>query len=452
MNKGNKKFSPPLFIIILILPLVWLYFQSELGNSRKAHEIESLLLEITQVETQLSEYVLKNRSQLTLHYDDIAASQSRLNFLMEKFIPLLSKNMNISMERLDNVDNIFRDMQMFIERFKSINSQISQRQRYIKKISDDIKRSMISDSHHLINNINTITIMVFKGRMFGETLQDQNIAKEIELLTTHDEHLEFRNNKLLSTFILHVNKLSELETKETVILNGLFNHELRKAIQVIRNNLIENKFEMVNNSNMNQRYFTIYACVLLLLIVFFILNHKKIQRNAHLHKQLSEIDQLTKLNNRRCFLEDLECVIDNQSGALLFIDLDGFKLVNDQLGHSIGDFALQTLANKLQDFVEKINSLKYTAQAYRLGGDEFVISIQNITQQHDSLILKDFALKVVKDCEFSIDDQYGVSVSVGVALYPEQGTDVATVLNCADKAMYYSKSNGRNRCTFYSDI
>ena len=452
INNKDKIFKPSLFIIILILPLVWLYFHSELGNSRKAHEIESLLLEITQVETQLTEYVLKNRSHLTLHYDDISTSQFRLNILMDKFIPLLSNNMNISVKRLDNVDGLFRNMQSSIERFKSINSQISQRQRYIKIISDEIKQSITSDPHNVVDQINTITIMVFKGRMFGESLLEQELVKELGLLTHHEKEWDLEINTLINTFILHVNKLSELEVKEAVILSALFNHELRGAIQIIGKNLIENKFEMVNNSNMNQRYFIIYVCILLLLIMFFILNHKKIQRNAHLHKTLSEVDELTKLNNRRSFLDDLDCIIDTQSGALLFIDLDGFKLVNDQLGHSVGDLSLQTLAEKLQSFVEDINSLDYSAQAYRLGGDEFVISIQNITKSHDLVMLKSFAVKVVEGCEFSVDEQYGLSVSVGVALYPEQGNDVATVLNCADKAMYYSKSNGRNQFTFYSDI
>lgn len=452
INNKDKIFKPSLLIIILILPLAWLYFHSELGNSRKAHEIESLLLEITQVETQLTEYVLKNRSHLTLHYDDISASQSRLNVLMDKFIPLLSNNMNISSKRLDNVDDLFRNMQIFIERFKSINSQISQRQRYIKVISDQIKQSIISDPHNIIEQINTITIMVFKGRIFGEPLLDQALIKEIESLTLHEKEWDLKNNELIHTFILHVNKLSELEGKEAVILNTLFQHELRGAIQVIRNNLIENKFEMVNNSNTIQRYFIIYACILLLLIVFFILNHKKIQRNAYLHKTLSEVDELTKLKNRRSFLDDLECVIEKQSGALLFIDLDGFKLVNDQLGHCVGDVALQTLADKLQTFVEEIDSLKYSAQAYRLGGDEFVISIENIVKADDFLMLKNFAAQVVRGCEFSVDEQYELSISVGISLYPEQGNDVATVLNCADKAMYHSKYNGRNRFTFYSDI
>ena len=65
-------------------------------------------------------------------------------------------------------------------------------------------------------------------------------------------------------------------------------------------------------------------------------------------------------------------------------------------------------------------------------------------------MLHRFSDKVVKGCEFSLDDKHKLSVSVGVALYPEQGNDVTTILNCADTAMYYSKSTGRNRFTFYS--
>lgn len=453
---NNNKLKTLLLILVLVIPLAWLYLQVELGNSnsRKAHEVESLLLEITKVETELTEHILKNRSQLTLHYDDIAKSQKSLNLLMTTFTPLLAENMTITPQKLNKIDVLSTELQSSVERFKSINGQVSQRLRYLKFLSNKIQNTITSDFYTVKNQVNNITISLFKSRVFGETLFSKEFIENLEGLTNHEKNCNMISHSPIRAFIQHVNELSTLEKRENFALDTIFKHRLKNEILIIRKALITNKYQMVVHSNMAQIYLITYASVLLLLLIFFILNQKHIQKRVRIHKKQSEVDHLTSLYNRRCFLNDLNKVISNSNGALLFIDLDNFKLVNDELGHNTGDAALKIIAGRLAELVG-VEHASFSAEAYRLGGDEFVILIDNLPSNYDVKVLNAFSQKVVDNCHFSLAEphsKYRLSVSVGIALFPEQGTDVSTVLNCADKAMYHSKFNGRNRFTFYNNI
>lgn len=456
MIVNNNKLRTLLLILVLVIPLAWLYLQVELGNSnsRKAHEIESLLLEITQIETELTEHILKSRSQLTLHYDDIAQSQKSLDLLMAKFTPLLAENMTITPQKLNEIDVLSKELQSSVERFKSINGQVSQRLRYLKFLSGKIQNTVTSDFYTVKNQVNNITVSLFKSRVFGETLFSKELIENLEGLINHEKNCNMISHSPIRAFIQHVNELSTLEKRENFTLDTVFKHVLKNEILIIRKALITNKYQMVDHNNMAQIYLITYASVLLLLLIFFILNQKRIQRRVHLHKKESEVDHLTSLCNRRCFLNDLNKIILNSRGALLFIDLDNFKRVNDDLGHGAGDTVLKRVANKLVELVD-VEDINFSAAAYRLGGDEFVILVDDLPPNYDVNVLNDFSQRVVDSCNFSLADphsQYQLSVSVGIALFPEQGTDVSTVLNCADKAMYHSKFNGRNRFTFFNEL
>lgn len=454
MISKNNTLKTLLLIFVLIIPLAWLYLQVELGNSRKAHEVESLLLEITQVETELTEHVLKSRSQLTLHYDDIATSQRLLNSLIIKLNSLLVENMDITSKKLEVIDSLSSELQYSVERFKSINGQVSQRLRYLKFLSNQIKSTIDNDFLQVKNQVDSTTLSLFKSRVFGETLFSKEFVENLKGLNSHAEICNIKSHLPIKSFILHVNELSALENKENLILDTIFKHELKNEILIIRKELINNKYQMVMHNNMAQIYLITYASVLLLLLIFFIFNQKRIQKNVHKHKKESEVDHLTSLYNRRCFLNDLNKIIANSNGALLFIDLDNFKLVNDDLGHNAGDMALKIVAERLTELVEAKN-VNFSIEAYRLGGDEFVILVDNLPRDYSIEMLSDFSQRVVNNCNFTLAEpytQYQLSVSVGIALFPEQGINVSTVLNCADKAMYHSKSNGRNQFTFYNNI
>ncbi len=163
---------------------------------------------------------------------------------------------------------------------------------------------------------------------------------------------------------------------------------------------------------------------------------------------LTSRDPLTGLFNRRQFEEQLEQQIAYASrygvpGALLWLDLDGFKVINDSLGHKAGDDLLRSVGNRLMSKMRRSDILA------RLGGDEFAILLPHTDEQYVQRVsirtLQDIRQHVVV-----IDGQpVRITASIGIVLFPEQGVTAQEVLTRADIAMYQAKAEGRNRVCLY---
>ena len=161
-------------------------------------------------------------------------------------------------------------------------------------------------------------------------------------------------------------------------------------------------------------------------------------------------DSLTGVCNRHFFhikLDELiaECRREQSKFALLFIDLDHFKVINDNLGHATGDEFLRCIATRLQQNIRKTDIIA------RLAGDEFVVVMKSPANLEQ---LNAFAGKITRALseQVSFDHhQLSASASIGVALYPDDGEDEDTLLKHADKAMYVAKQEGRNRFHLFND-
>ena len=166
-------------------------------------------------------------------------------------------------------------------------------------------------------------------------------------------------------------------------------------------------------------------------------NRIELERLAHHHP-------LTGLPNRRLFFDRLEHAIANakRSGkrvGLLFVDLDHFKEINDELGHAIGDEVLCSIARLLSSITRGGDTVA------RLGGDEFIILFDQI---EDGKILSGIAQKLLGHLQNRLllgGHQVLVQASLGISLYPEHGDTAESLVQNADKAMYSSKRDGRNR-------
>ncbi|GAB6069402.1 hypothetical protein JCM30760_04990 [Thiomicrorhabdus hydrogeniphila] len=166
--------------------------------------------------------------------------------------------------------------------------------------------------------------------------------------------------------------------------------------------------------------------------------------------QMAFFDPLTQLENRTFFKRKVNELINtdpNGHFAILFLDLDGFKQVNDTLGHNIGDELLKVVAKRIQNTLRSNNDESHIC---RFGGDEFVVLLKNSKEKTGSQI----SLRLLNQIERIIkieDDELQVSTSIGVALYPQHGKDIDTLLRHADTAMYQSKSVGKNTYSIYHD-
>jgi diguanylate cyclase (GGDEF)-like protein/PAS domain S-box-containing protein len=168
-------------------------------------------------------------------------------------------------------------------------------------------------------------------------------------------------------------------------------------------------------------------------------------------EHMAHFDMLTGVPNRQLFLERLEQSISlarrhQERLALLFIDLDGFKEINDNLGHEAGDAVLREIALRLHSEIRESDTVA------RVGGDEFVVLI-NTLQSSDNLegivrkLLEGITLPILLSGELHV-----IGASIGVSLFPEHGHDVASLLSNADSAMYMSKRTGKNRWTLYAAV
>lgn len=165
---------------------------------------------------------------------------------------------------------------------------------------------------------------------------------------------------------------------------------------------------------------------------------------------LSLHDVLTDLPNRRLFNQRLEQAIRKARRhcsrlAVFFLDLDEFKQVNDTLGHDVGDQLLSKIASRLLG-TQEFNPL-ITA---RLGGDEFTVLLEDSNGKHDIAAAAEQVLNLFRTPFTCFDYELSTTVSIGIALFPDDGKDTVTLIKHADMAMYRAKENGRNTYSFFS--
>lgn len=177
------------------------------------------------------------------------------------------------------------------------------------------------------------------------------------------------------------------------------------------------------------------------------------QTNSEL-ENLANFDELTGLANRLNFRSKLQSLCDradpaHDTFALLFIDLDGFKLVNDTMGHRAGDQLLCLVSDRLKTSTCKLEGS--TSFISRLGGDEFTIIISPAGFDSNTEKAANFILNTLAE-PYDIDNQpANISASIGIAVYPAHGADAEILLKHADVAMYSAKDVGKNACAWFCD-
>lgn len=177
--------------------------------------------------------------------------------------------------------------------------------------------------------------------------------------------------------------------------------------------------------------------------------------------RLAYFDNLTGLPNRLSFSERLEGEIRrasriNDKLAVLVMDLDGFKTINESMGFGAGDQLLQWIADRLQqglrsyDLVARSDSVNMGVDLARLGGDEFTVLIPHLKDAENALSLVQRIHEMMRHPFVIEGRQVVLTTSIGIALYPEDGENAATLLKHADTAMYHAKDQGRDNYQFYS--
>lgn len=165
----------------------------------------------------------------------------------------------------------------------------------------------------------------------------------------------------------------------------------------------------------------------------------------------AELDGLTQLPNRWLLLDRFQHAIaksrrHSERLALLFLDLDHFKVINDTFGHSVGDQVLKLVAQRI------LSSVREEDTASRFGGDEFVILLSDIGPVSDAIRVAEKVLAALALPSAIAGQAQGFSVSIGISFYPDDGDTAETLIECADRAMYRAKQSGRGGYALHGDL
>ena len=195
----------------------------------------------------------------------------------------------------------------------------------------------------------------------------------------------------------------------------------------------------ISSKKLNQTY--IYTVI--------IRDITEIKKNEERLKHQAYFDSLTWIPNRTLFLDRSEIALNqakrsNEGLAVIFIDLDDFKELNDTLGHDAGDVMLKTVAQRF------INCARKSDTVSRRGGDEFTILMPRIKNIEDAVKLAERILLSNKNAISIKEKMVFPKTSIGISIYPHDGDSIETLINNADKAMYYAKESGKNQYSFYN--
>jgi diguanylate cyclase (GGDEF)-like protein len=264
---------------------------------------------------------------------------------------------------------------------------------------------------------------------------------------------ELQLNARSKTLINVVNSFIKGLTSRELLVQKIAEMDIDRLLSDL--NLVVSVFESDAQIRVSSLYQTrtsiwLLTMTLLILIVLFIFEPMKrlITRIISDLQLAAHYDLLTNLPNRVLLAEHLNqamkhCQRRNQSLAVAFMDLDGFKAVNDRHGHNVGDELIVELAKRMREALREGDTLA------RIGGDEFIaVMVDFENNEHSEPALKRL-LKAASDPVYLGDAVIQVSMSIGVSLYPQENVDKDLLIRHADQAMYVAKQAGKNRYHFF---
>jgi diguanylate cyclase (GGDEF)-like protein/PAS domain S-box-containing protein len=254
----------------------------------------------------------------------------------------------------------------------------------------------------------------------------------------------YEDDALLGTSIFELIHLSSLEAFQTMLYNTLTGQtSVMNTCQFV----YPNRSERI----MNVRFVPIMIDDTVDEFYLIARDVTEEKRKEETIEYLAYYDVLTGFYNRACFLEDIQDVLRTakeceHNFAILYMDLDRLKFVNDSLGHDAGDTILVELAARFKRMVSKDNKMA----VYRQGGDEFIIIIRD-TDKHRVEMIAEELVHVMKEPFHCIDEQLQMTMSIGISMYPDNGVDVDMLVKKADMALYDVKKHRKGTYSFYYD-
>jgi diguanylate cyclase (GGDEF)-like protein len=342
----------------------------------------------------------------------------------------LSKHISLQDQDAQTI-NIAGQQRMLIQRITLLFNRTVKADE-IDFVNEQIKDAVttFASNHNILTNLMNISDEA-KSLYFGEIQLDERSKTLINVVNSFIKGLASRE------FL--VQKIAEMDSDRLLF-------DLNSVVGVFEKD-IQNR---VSSLYQIETYIWGLTIILHILIVLFIFEPMKrlITRQINDLKVVAHYDLLTSLPNRVLLAERLkqakiDCKRRNQSLSVAYMDLDGFKAVNDLHGHNVGDELLIQVAYRMRDALREDDMLA------RIGGDEFIAVMVGLKNIEDSEVVLKRLLKAASEPVYLGDAVIEVSASIGVSLYPQDHLDVDLLMRNADQAMYIAKQSGKNRYHFF---
>jgi diguanylate cyclase (GGDEF)-like protein len=438
-----------------------------------------------------TEEIIKYTSKLHLLYvEDDKATLEASSFLLENFFKTITTAVNgkdgLEKFKNNNIDLIITDINMpylngleMIAKIKEIDKDIKiiifsaniEPKYFTESIKLGVDGYLLKpiDTEYLINTLeNIVSSMRLRDEVeHSRQIEEQNhkhlqtivdASRDPIMIIKNDYNIEYMSKSIQKSMyklnIADINnpKCYEVSYRRDEPCDGLSHPcPLKDVIESKKSTTIIHKHIVSNN---NSKYIEIGAtplfdennnCIGIVAIGRDITKHiadKDILRNK------ANFDKLTGLANKSLFEDRLKQSIINAKKnhtkfALFFIDLNKFKWVNDNLGHSVGDTVLQNVAKTVSKYIRKDDMFA------RIGGDEFTIIMENITHRENVIVLSKKVLNSIEKPMICSGHKIEISASIGVVIYPDDSKDEIELLKYADMAMYSAKEETEG-IKFYS--
>ncbi|WP_309497462.1 EAL domain-containing protein [Sulfurovum sp.] len=371
-----------------------------------------------------------NITKISMQFD-----RELIDLKKNKLISILSKDISFI---LDEIIVGYQKKTELIESFKTLNARITSSVFFLYELKkeNENKDSVNIQIEELLGGI------IYKiGQVFLDTdLETLDFDRDLLSLSLHrgvDKRVDY--------FYRHsIQFLSDVK-----LLKKVINENKELDLEAIINKMdvvLEKEFQ--NNKN-KEDIITYIFFVLSVFILLLLLNtYLKVVKNRKEVFYLAYHDTLTGLPNRTEFERSISEHINSKYNltkafSVIFIDLDRFKIINDTLGHNVGDEMLIILAKRISNMLGEGTLLA------RIGGDEFVAILETDDRDEVDIMVAQIA-SVIRDTIYIGEYSLNTTASIGIARYPEDGLDKSTLLKHADSAMYHAKDIGRDTYAFYT--
>ena len=444
-----KRFKLKLILITLSFSLVLTIYGAyhRYGNLKETVDIQKSifhLVELTSANDEWNIELNKIHSDNFTHYDLLNDAAVKYEKKMSLFISA-SSNINVSIQKSSvNLVNLS------LQKKNSMNSYLSE----VAIARNSLKfldTSLFQLYSEYTNNPEIIKFLYYaQYRLSTLIASNQSIQLKEQNFSDYCHNCNLKQYDVISSVNQHLDILKKQIQLSHNARSDFYNIEHEQLLTNVFEELssLYVRSDMIEHSIQSQ-VLTFSAILVVIVTILSILLYW-LYRSIEVHRVAGVTDPLTGLHNRKRLFDDLSSLIPSHKKSqvklgLLFIDLDGFKYINDTYGHEIGDKLLKLLSERLTSNVRKGDLI------YRIGGDEFIILIQKLpTSKFVESIVENLLTKCNKP--YLINNiTCNITLSIGVSIFPDHTEEADELLKYADDAMYRSKRKGKAKFTIWSN-